>query len=295
MALVSLLSLLVLAFLQGVLEWLPASSEGQVMLVAVLFFGMDASTALSIAIWLHLGTATAVLVYYRADIFGPLYHQLVPDRSGTKSGIESARPSAMRPGFFGPLFRFVLVGTIGTAIVALPMYLLLRTLVTELLGESISALIGALLLITGALLYFQRGKQGGRRLASISLKEAFVLGLVHGFSVLPGISRTGVTLTWLLLRQVDRDEALRLSFVLGVPAVAGVVGLNVLQGTVLWIDPIILATLVLVTLVVGLGSLATLRRFALRVPFWAFCFIIGIAAVVFAFIVVLTFPVLPPT
>jgi len=291
--LVALLPLLVLALLQGLLEFLPASSEGQVMLVSVLFFGIDPSTALSIAIWMHLGTATAVLVFYRVDIFGPVYHWLAPEKSRPKQATETASPPAKTPGLFGPLFRFILVGSVGTAIVALPTYFLLRALVSRLIGETVSALIGALLMVTGVLLYSQRGKKGGRRLDSISLKEAFLLGLAHGFAVLPGISRTGVTLTWLLLRRVDRKEALRLSFVLGVPAVAGVVGLEVLQGMVFWADPITLALIVTVTLLAGLGALATLRIAAVRVPFWAFCLVLGLAAILFAIPAILTFAALP--
>jgi undecaprenyl-diphosphatase len=191
------------------------------------------------------------------------------------------------------LFRFVLVGSVGTAIVALPAYFLLRALVSRLVGETVSAFIGALLIVTGVLLYSQRGKQGGRRLASISMKEAFLLGLVHGLAVLPGISRTGVTLTWLLLRRVEREEALRLSYVLGVPAVAGVVGLELLQGTVFWTDPIILALIVVVTWLTGLGALAALRAAAVRVPFWAFCLVIGLFAILFAIPSIITFALLP--
>lgn len=292
MVLVPLLPLLALALLQGVLEFLPASSEGQVMLVSVLFFGIDPSTALSVAIWMHLGTAVAVVVFYRVDIFGPVYRWITPENSKPKLATEPASPPASH-GLFGPLFRFVLVGSVGTAIVALPTYLLLRSLVSRLVGETVSAFVGALLLVTGVLLYSQRAKQGGRRLASISLKEAFLLGLVHGFAVLPGISRTGVTLTWLLLRRVERDEALRLSFLLGVPAVVGVVGVDVLQGMVFWTDPIVLALIVLVTWVVGLGALATLRVAALRVPFWAFCLVLGLVAIIFALPTILTFAALP--
>ena len=111
--------------------------------------------------------------------------------------------------------------------------------------------------------------------------------------MLPGISRTGVTLTWLLLRRVERKEALRLSFVLGVPAVAGVVGLEVLQGMVFWADPITLAVIVVVTLLAGLGALATLRVAAVRVPFWAFCLVLGLAAILFAIPAILAFAALP--
>lgn len=264
-----IIPLLVLALIQGVLEFLPVSSEGQILLVAVNLYGIDATTALSITFWLHLGTAFTVIIFYYRDIFNPLLRN--PPPKGSIAGTESEKPK-----LFGPLFVFVLVGTIGTALIALPLYFLLRSFLTYLMGEAVSALVGILLIVTGVVLYFQQGRKGNLVLGDISLRESFILGLIQGFAVLPGISRSGMTLTWLLVRGVKREEALRLSFLLGVPATFGVVAIDFLLGQFFITLPAILLMMILVALLTGLGALIMLRYYAVRVPWWAFCVILGV-------------------
>lgn len=264
-----IIPLLVLAILQGLLEFLPVSSEGQILLVAINLYGIDAVTTLSIIFWLHLGTAFTVIIFYSRDIFGSIYSRIRPAKP-TDPPTRAATSS-----IFGPLFSFVLVGTIGTAIVALPLYFFLQQLVTQLMGETVSAMVGVLLMVTGIVLYFQRNTKGNLSLSDISLREAFVLGLIQGVAVLPGISRSGLTLTWLLIRGVNRDEALKLSFLLGVPASIGVTAVDLFFGEVFLTLPFILMMIVAVALFTGLGSLAILRYVAIKAPWWAFCLILG--------------------
>ncbi|MFX1474276.1 MAG: undecaprenyl-diphosphate phosphatase [Promethearchaeota archaeon] len=274
---VPLVPLLMLALLQGVMEYLPISSEGQLVLVAWNVFRIAPDTALTLAFWLHLGTAIAIVLFYRNDIFGPLFQSIHTDNPSAQSEhIESKK-------IFGPLFWFVIVGTLGTVLVALPLYFMLQVFVTqqwELLGETVSLTVGVLLLFTGVILYFQRGAGGTQLLGNLSLLEAFILGIVQGFAVLPGISRSGMTLTWLLLRGVERTESLRLSFLLSVPATFGLVGLDFLLGEFYWLSLPALAIIVLVPLVVGIGTLTALRQTALRAPFWAFCLAIGLVVTI---------------
>lgn len=270
---IPLLPLLVLALLQGVLEFLPVSSEGQLLLVAVNFYGIDPATALSVTFWLHIGTAVAVVIFYRKDIFGPLFQQ-------THATEISDNQRAQEPRLFGPLFRFILIGTLGTILVAIPLYFLLQEIVSQLMGETVSALVGALLLFTGVILYFQRKTHGIRDLSALSRREAFLLGLIQGFAVLPGISRSGVTLTYLLLRGVEREEALRLCFLLGVPSVTGIIGLDFLMGNFFWTEPYILALITLVACSIGIISLFGLRYSATKLPFWAFCLGLGVLVLI---------------
>ena len=276
--------LLVLAILQGLLEFLPVSSEGQVLLVSVLVFNIDAATALSLIFWLHLGTAFTVIMFYRKDVFGPIYSRLAHSRTNPTEPAEHATP------LFGTLFRFVLTGTVGTVIIALPLYFFLASLVPYLVGGIVSTFVGILLIVTGGVLYFQRGVTGELELRDITWKEAFVLGLVQGLAVLPGISRSGMTLTWLLVRGVRRDEALRLSFLLGVPATLGVVTLDLIFGSILWTLPLYIAAIVLVAFLTGLGSLFILRYSALKVPWWVFCVALGGIVVVLSIPALLALP-----
>lgn len=271
-----IIPLLILALLQGLLEYLPVSSEGQILLVATNIYFFTPEDALSVIFWLHLGTAFTVIAFYRRDIFCPLAIQIRSPKE------EMSTPEKKSRKVFGPLFVFVVAGTIGTVIVALPLYFLLRSLVTVLIGSFVTLIVGLLLIVTGIILYFQRGAQGDLTLGDISLWEAFVLGLLQGVAVLPGISRSGMTLTWLLVRGVRRDEALRLSLLLGVPAALGVVAVDLIFGNVLLIVPLIpiLFVLMVVAFITGLGALAVFRYYALKLPWWIFCLVLGIIVVV---------------
>jgi undecaprenyl-diphosphatase len=268
-----IIPLLILALMQGLLEYLPVSSEGQILLVGVNIFFFDPAFVLSLAFWLHLGTAFTVIVFYHREIFGSLYVRIRP----SEDEVSATVPVKL----LGPLFVFVVIGTLGTICVALPLYFFLKSWVTYLMGSVITLLIGILLIVTGIVLYFQRGVKGDHTLASISLREAFVIGLLQGVAVLPGISRSAMTLTWLLIRGVDREEALKLSFLLSIPAVFGVVALDFLVEGALLILPIpILLGLMLVAFLVGLLTLALLRYYAIRVPWWIFALGLGILVVI---------------
>ncbi len=278
-----LFPLLILAFIQGALEFLPVSSEGQLLLVAINFLGFDVNTALSVAFWLHLGTALAVVLFYRKDIFRPFYNQIC-----------TSKAEDQQTHLFGDLFIFVFIGTIGTAITAFPLYFFLREFITQLIGEVVSAIIGLLLLVTGIILYMQRQEKGSRLLSDISTIEALLLGLLQGIAVLPGISRSGITLTWLLMRGVEREEALRLSFLLGVPAAFGVIGLDYLLMQFFFADPIILLLITIVAMLVGYLSLLALRYAAIQIPFWIFCLLLGGIVLVLTIPILLSLTVLPP-
>lgn len=272
-----IIELLILALMQGLLEYLPVSSEGQTLLVGVNIFFFDSAFVLSLIFWLHLGTAFTVVVFYHRDIFRSLYTQIRSPKD------EAPDSGSMKR--FGPLFVFVIVGTIGTVLIALPLYFFLKNWVTYLMGSVVTLLIGILLIVTGIVLYFQRGATGELSLADISLREAFVIGLLQGIAVLPGISRSAMTLTWLLVRGVNREEALRLSFLLSVPATFGVVALDFfIEGAILILPPIILLAIILVAFLTGLVTLTLLRYYAIRVPWWIFCLILG------TLVVLLTIP-----
>ncbi len=268
-----IIPLLILALMQGFLEYLPVSSEGQILLVGVNVFFFDPAFVLSLVFWLHLGTAFTVIAFYHREIFGSLYLRV--------HSPEAATSEAGSVKLLGPLFVFVVVGTLGTICVSLPLYFFLKSWVTYLMGSIVTLLIGILLMVTGIVLYFQRGMKGDRTLAEIALYEAFVIGLLQGIAVLPGISRSAMTLTWLLIRGVNREEALKLSFLLSVPAIFGVVALDFLvEGAVLILPFSILLGLMVVAFFVGLLTLALLRYYAIRVPWWIFTLALGVLVVI---------------
>lgn len=243
-------SLIIVAVVQGVAEWLPVSSEGLSILVMVNILKLNFSQAFSYAVFLHLGTMLAVVAKFRKD-----FSDLFKLRS--------------------PLLKQVVPATIFTALSAIPLMLVVRNV------EAIMAnlLIGVLLIATGVLLRLP--KEGYRRTADLSFKESAALGFFQGFAILPGISRSGVTISYLLLRKVREEDALKLSFIISVPAVAGA---TVLSGVPEDFSVNLAFAVVLTTFLVGYGMIDLLLRFARKVSFSSFCITLGILAIAFTLI-----------
>ncbi|MFW9890179.1 MAG: undecaprenyl-diphosphate phosphatase, partial [Candidatus Thorarchaeota archaeon] len=114
-------------------------------------------------------------------------------------------------------------------------------------------------------------------------REAIVTGLVQGFSVLPGLSRSGVTISALLMQKIDRETALRFSFLMSVPAVIGILIVEIITGNAIppsigFADLIFMEAIVFIT---GLASMETLLRLARHVSFWRLCLILALVAIVF--------------
>ena len=173
-----------LGVLQGAAEWLPVSSEGLVAAAYSLLEGESLDEAVGYALWLHVGTMPAALVVLRRDV-AALARELW----------ESPREPS-------PLLLFIVVSTVLSMVVGLPLVLAL--------GE-LSGLVGVLMLVTGTL-QMRRAISGDRDRTRLVLPDALLAGVAQGLSVLPGFSRSGLTVAALLGRGVDKREALVISF-----------------------------------------------------------------------------------
>lgn len=237
---------LVLGALQGITEWLPVSSEGQTMLAMINWLGMRPTDALSCSIFLHIGTMLAVLVRFRRELMRML---------NTES----------------KLMRTVIVSTLCTGVTGVPLYILFRESFTG--GEKATLLIGALLITTGLMLRLRGSstKDG----EDITTKEMAILGLAQGFSILPGVSRSGTTLTVLLMQGMKQDDALMISFIISVPAVLGAIALDCLAGSPLSIQSLPGAAMLTASFITGYATMDVLMRFARNVSFSWFCIAMG--------------------
>lgn len=178
---------------QGLTEFLPVSSSGHLVLVPSAL-GLDPPDLATSAL-LHLGTLVAVLAYYRRDIL-----HLVKFPSD---------PEARR------VLLLLIIGTI-PAVVGLAV----RDLV-EGLQESITA-VSIALVVTGAVIWFSGLVLDRRgRLEEATWLDGIVVGVAQALALVPGISRSGMTITAGLFRGLAPVEAARFSFLLGVPAIAG--------------------------------------------------------------------------
>ncbi|MFX1520383.1 MAG: undecaprenyl-diphosphate phosphatase [Promethearchaeota archaeon] len=257
------LQLFLISMLQGLLEWLPISSEGQIALVMLYVFNItESSTILSLIIWLHLGTAGAALLKYRSDYFNILFINNVE---------------------FSHLRRFLIVVTLATGVTAIPLYLLLNELFNPIYGDIISALIGIFLIVTGIVLYFFRNIREYRPVTDLSLKEMILLGLVQGLSILPGISRSGTTVATLLGRKIEHENSLKYSFLMSVPVVFGAFIFDLIISGVPELPGISIYEIIMmigVAFAFGLLSMDVLLAVAKKVNFAYFCVIIGLIAVI---------------
>lgn len=214
---------------------------------------VDPTHALGMSVYLHLGTGLAALIYFRKETQGILR------RDSEENSI---------------LFRFLILATIVTGIVGLPLFLLARG--TSRFGEALLTLTGSALLVTG-LIQKEANQYGRRTSGSLNVLEGLILGTVQGFSAIPGLSRSGLTTSALLFRRYTGEEALRISFLMSIPAVfAAAVGLTFIEGLPA-LEPgffVALASSFLSALV----SIDFLLRLARRVKFWGLCIFLGTLA-----------------
>ena len=180
--------------IQGITEFLPISSDGHLVLVPTLL-GMDEPDLATTAV-LHLGTLLAMLIYFRRELTSLLIHP--------------ARPENRR------LWKFLIIGSIPVAVIGLTLRSPIEIIFTE------PWIAAVCLVITGlVLLVAHRLPVGNRAVPDATSGDAVVMGMAQAFALLPGISRSGMTITAGLAQGMDRPEAARLSFLLGVPAVFG--------------------------------------------------------------------------
>ncbi len=254
---------IIVALIQGLVEWLPISSEGQAVLFVYNFGDVSVESLITLVAWLHLGTALAVIVRYPNTIFEIIS---LKDRN---------------------LFRQLLLATGATAITALPMYFLLREGLLFFNGEIVNVLVGVFLLVTAILLYLPT-----RNVTVLEIpdevvepddKISTITGLAQGFSILPGLSRSGTTISVLLMQKVNKETALRFSFLMSVPAVLGIFTIELLLGGAVLptIAPIDLLLMEIIVFFTGLLSMEILLRIAQRISFWKFCLVLGVVAILF--------------
>ena len=268
---------IIIAILQGLFEWLPISSSGQVMIIAVNFFGIPPEEAYSLSIWLHLGTMFAVLLKFKKD-----YIRIVKSFLPMKFNIEETDIKKR---------NWLIVGTIGTAITALPLYFIFKFIIvgefTAIHGDLLTLIIAGMLIITGIILLLIKKKFGVKTIESVEkqnvIKDSFIIGLTQGVAVLPGISRSAITVSTTLIENYEQDNALRLSFLMSVPVVIASIAVDIIfgEGSVFRIlDPITIIIITFFSFIVGYASIEILLKIAKRIQFGYFCLLYGIIAYV---------------
>ncbi|MGH3342950.1 MAG: undecaprenyl-diphosphate phosphatase [Carbonactinosporaceae bacterium] len=235
---------IVLGVVQGLTEFLPISSSGHLRIVPALFGWPDPGAAFTAVI--QLGTMAAVLIYFRHDIV-----RIV----GTWTR------SLWRPELRGELDArlgwYIALGTIPIGVFGVAFQHQIETVARDL------RIIGTTLIVLGlVLLYADRTGRRRRMLSSLSLRDGLLIGVAQALALIPGVSRSGSTITAGLLLGFTREAAARYSFLLSIPAVvlSGLFQLSDIgkDGQV-GIAPTVIATLL--SFLSGYASIAWLLRF----------------------------------
>jgi undecaprenyl-diphosphatase len=200
---------MVLGFVQGIVEWLPVSSEGAIVLTKIYFFdgGSDLSQTIELALFLHLGTFFSALVYFYKDV-----RDLIFDFFQLQTASKTATRTIV----------FLIIATAISGVLGYGLMELVKVLEhgLTLTGKGVTGLVGVLLLVTG-ITQLRAGTGGTAKAQDLSWLDGIILGLAQGMAALPGISRSGMTVSSLLLLDYEEEEALRLSFLLSLPIVLG--------------------------------------------------------------------------
>jgi len=253
---------------QGLTEFLPISSSAHLILLPWLFGWNDPGLGFDVAI--HVGTLVAVVGYFWRDWWELVTAALADLRGGSIAGSAS-----------GALFWKIVAASIPAALIGVAL--------EHAAQEPFRApgLIAATLAGVGALLYWSDTQPEDRvGLGSIEWGDALWIGVAQAAAIVPGVSRSGVTITAARLRGIDRAGAARFSFLLSTPIIAGAAALEVKALAAAVQDPAQLAALVAAAVFGGLaiGGLLRYVRGRSYLPFVVYRF--ALAALVVVVIVV---------
>ena len=250
--------------IQGLLEWIPVSSKSNLVIFLMHFGNFSLSSAFNIAIMLHIGTVIAAIVYFRKDIIELLKPQVIKSLFSRSPSHDFYRNKSR-------YLKFLIVVLFFTFLIMGPLYLLFRTSLDQLNLSVILLAIGLLLIAVG---YFQyRSRKTREREVNFSNKNATVLGVLQGLTIIPGISRSGMTTSTLLFEGFNAEDAFKISFLLSIPTVIiGEVGLAIINGFVLS-GNILLG--ILISGFIGYFMIDVIIRLAKKVDFSYFCMGLG--------------------
>ncbi len=310
-----------LGIIQGITEWIPVSSQGVVALVSTWIDDASPSDAIAIALWLHVGTALSATIALRRDITSIIRNSITahPERSPGHAALAAAHPelASVDPTLLEGLppahpelpsahpepapstlslskgersrrvapLMFLALSTAVTVIIGLPLYLVVGE-IADLLGSVAMLLIGLAMLATAFVIRCGLW-QGERTRDDVTPKDALIVGVAQALAVMPGLSRTGLTVAVLLMRDCTHREAVVLSVLMGIPASigAGLLALNTSDTIGGW--PAVVA--IMTAAIVGTVAIRAILAWATRVTLAPFVAAAGAAVILGALISLLSF------
>lgn len=242
----NLIHAVILGLIQGITEWLPISSSGHLVLAQNL---LNITESVMFDIFLHLGSVLVILLVFYKDILNLI------------KGLISKEKAAIKT------VTYLVIASIPIALVGY----LLNAQIKQIFNNNLT--VGISLLITALLLFLSKYPQ--KKDKHLTMKSSIAIGFAQALAILPGISRSGATISVALMSKVKREEAARFSFLLAIPAILGAAAVEMTS-----IDITInLLVAVLITIISGFFTLKLLLKIIKHQKFHYFgwyCLIVGI-------------------
>jgi undecaprenyl-diphosphatase len=262
----SVLEAIILGIIQGLTEFLPVSSSGHLELAKVILGDNSVpEESMLMTVVLHGATALSTIVVFRKDILDLLKGLfLFKNNDELKFSLS------------------IVVSMIPAAAIGI----LLDEEIETFFGGKVM-LVGSMLLVTAVLLLFADKAKNTKK--KVGIKEAIIIGISQAIAILPGISRSGATISTSVLLGIDREKAARFSFLMVVPLILGKMAKDVLDGAFDSIDGSIMNYGVgfIAAFVTGIFACTWMIKLVKKSKlsyFAYYCLIIGVAAIVYSLI-----------
>lgn len=256
---------ILLGLVQGIAEFLPISSSGHLSILQNLF-GMTTTENgnMFFDVLLHFGTLISICVVYWQDIVN-----MVLDLKRLFGGTAALRAGGTKDLSAARLLLMIIIGT-------LPLFLVLPVngYVEQLYYRTV--FIGAALILTGCLLFVSdKMARGSRTEKTMRIRDALIIGVCQAVATIPGLSRSGTTITAGIATGLDRDFAVRYSLLLSLPAVLGANLLTLVKAIKEGIDTSLIPAYLIgmvVAMVSGIFAIGVVKRFASKAKFGYFAY-----------------------
>lgn len=283
----SLLEAILMGVIQGLTEFLPVSSSGHLALFKELF-KIDLESGMLFDIMLHLGTLAAVFIAYFKDIRKLIIEgfSILLDCGANivlfirnKIHKENNLYRHIVSNAYRKFVMLVIVSTIPTGIIGYA---------AKDLVEVVSGILivpGVCLIITSVLLFIaDKYNEGTKTPKQVSYNNAFIIGICQGIATLPGISRSGTTITACLVSGFDKKFAVKYSFIMSIPAILGAAILELKDIGGVTFTPMEIINYAVGTLIAGIVGYVSIKTMLVVVRkkkfkfFAIYCLLVGIIA-----------------
>jgi undecaprenyl-diphosphatase len=240
------LSAALLGLIQGLTEFLPVSSSGHLVITQSLLGFKEPPILFDVMV--HGGTLVAVLVFFRKDIL------LIFQGIFTPSALKTDTPGARNQGRWFAIL--VIIGTIPAVVVGA----VFRDFLESLFASA--ATVGFMLWVTALVLFMaDRRVRRTKSVSEMSVLDAILIGIMQAIAIIPGISRSGFTISMGIFRKLTSDTAARFSFILSIPAIIGALILEILHAEALTTNQLGMYLVgTIVAMISGYFSIALLIR-----------------------------------